>query len=150
MNAIRNTKQLGVVLLAVLSMAFFASNLNAQQPDPVTKGEFTLPHAAHWGKTVLPAGTYSFRVTENGPTSIIVVRGKQQSAFVMTAGVYPCQSCSTSELIVINRKGERTVQMLRLAQPGLVFYYGSRREIDETLAQAPETTERVGVTLASK
>ncbi len=150
MNAIRITKQLGMALLTVLAVAFFVGNLSAQQPAPVTQGEFTLPHAAHWGKTVLPAGDYSFRVTANGPTSIVTVRGNKQSAFVMTAGVYPCDACTGSELILINRKGERTVQMLRLAQAGIVLYYAPRREVDEALAQAPEATERVGVKVAAR
>jgi hypothetical protein len=150
MNPIRNTKQMGMVLLAVLAVTLFTGNVSAQQPAPVTQGEFSLPYAAHWGKTVLPAGAYSFRVTANGPTSIVTVRGNKQSAFVMTAGVWPCSACTGSELILINRKGERTVQMLRLAQAGIVLYYGPRREVDEALAQAPEATERVGVKVAAK
>ncbi len=150
MNTIRNAKQMGMILLTVLAVAFFATNLSAQQPAPVSKGEFSLTNPVHWGKTVLPPGTYSFRVAADGPTSIITVRGNKQGAFVMTVATMPCNSCTTSELVIINRKGERTVQMLRLAQAGAILYYGPRREVDEALAQAPEATERVGVVVAAK
>jgi len=150
MNTIRNAKQMGMILLTVLAVAFFASSVSAQQPAPVSKGEFSLTNPVHWGKTVLPPGTYSFRVAADGPTSIITVRGNKQGAFVMTVATMPCNSCTTSELVIINRKGERTVQMLRLAQAGAILYYGPRREVDEALAQAPEATERVGVVVAAK
>ncbi len=150
MNTIRSAKQMGMILLILLAVAFFASNLSAQQPAPVSQGEFSLTNAVHWGKTVLPPGTYSFRVTAQGPFSIITVRGNKQSAFVMTVATSPCSSCTTSELVIINRKGQRTVQMLRLTQAGAVLYYGPRREVDEALTLAPEATEHVGVTVAAK
>ncbi len=150
MKTIRNANQLGMVLLAVLAAAFFASPASAQLASPPTKGEFTLSHEVHWGKALLPPGNYSFTVTNSGPSSILTVRGNKQSTFVMTAAISPCQSCTASELVILNRKGQRSVQMLRLSQAGVVLYYAPRREVDEALAQAPEATERVAVVVAGK
>lgn len=148
MSTIRNVTQLAVLfILAVILSAGVAA---AQLSSPSTKGEFTLPHEVHWGKALLPPGDYSFTVTNSGPSSILTVRGNKQSTFVMTAAISPCQSCTASELVILNRKGERTVQVLRLAQAGVVLYYGPRREVDEALAQAPQDTERVAVAVGNK
>ncbi len=150
MNPTRNVKQVGLILLAVLAVVLFGSPASAQEALVATKGEFTLSHEVRWGKALLTPGQYSFSITNSGSTAILTVRGNKQSTFVMTAAISSCQSCGSSALVILNRQGQRSVQKLRLARAGFVLYYGPRREVDESLAKAPEAIERVGVRVAAK
>lgn len=149
MKSIRSSTVVKFLALALLAGIFSIGNLEAQQAAPATTGEFTLPFEVHWGKAILPPGDYSFTVANAGTATLITIRGKKQSAFVMTASTADCNSCGSSALLILRTGKERSVQALRLAKLGVVLYYSPRRGVEELIAQAPKTLERVPVLVAS-
>ena len=123
-----------LLLTAVLSLS--TSYAAAQSTD---RGTFTLPSAAHWGVTVLPAGSYSFSVETDGSYPVVTVRsmdGKIEGMFVAEA---VSQSDAGAEVLTLVRRGDDMyVRSLNLTQLSETLEY--------KMPKAAETSAVAGLT----
>ena len=147
MKSTRSLKSVRIQLLAVLAAALSASLASAQNYE----GKFTLPFEAHWGKAVLPAGDYTFRVNPSEPPCMVSVsHGRQIVAFILTSATSKGEVAGSSALIAVRSAGSYSIRALQLAEPGMVLEYGPPKAERQILAQQPVLFQRVPVMAAGK
>jgi len=136
-----------ILLLAVLAAALSASLASAQDYE----GKFTLPFEARWGKAVLPAGDYSFRVNASQiPCMVSVSQGRQTLAFILTSDTTRGRVAGSSALIAVRSAGSYRIRALQLAEAGVVLEYMPPKAERQMLAQQPVLFQRVPVIAAGK
>ncbi len=137
MKTIRRFSFVRVLLLMAAALSLSTSYAAAESSE---RGTFTLPTEAHWGITVLPAGTYSFTVESMGSYPTITVRssdGKVSGMFVATAVL--SMEESGKQLLTLTRRGdEMYVSSFQLSDEGVVLEY--------TLPKATESAAVAGLT----
>jgi hypothetical protein len=71
-----------------------------------SRGEFTIPREVHWGRLVLPAGSYAFTV-EHHATEVLFVRTKSGSDghFLIATSISRSDTPAPSEL-KMERRGD--------------------------------------------
>jgi hypothetical protein len=133
--------------LAVLAAGLSASLASAQNYE----GKFTLPFEAHWGKAVLPAGDYTFRVNPSEPPCMVSVsQGRQTVAFILTSATSKGEVAGSSALIAVRSAGNYHIRALQLAEPGMVLEYSPPNAERQIIAQQPVFFQRVPVIAAGK
>ena len=123
-----------VVLFSILAGTVAA---NAQT---AFHGTFQLTSAVRWGKTVLPAGEYTF--TMNSVQSPIVIQSVGGKASAMEAPKSIADAASGGSYIFITGDGpERTVRSINLPPLGrsLVFEPLTERERERVYAMVSQT-----------
>jgi len=140
----RTSTFIRVVLLALLTAVASVGLLSAED----SKGTFTLPFEVRWGKAVLPAGDYSFKI--DNTNYVITIRGENLAAMVLSPTPSPNKHAGSSELIIARQGKQGTVRALRLAEQNVVFSYPALRGEPPMLAQTPELLQRVPILFASK
>jgi hypothetical protein len=137
----------GVVLTAVIALAMIAPGLHA---GPAARGKFTMPFDAHWGRTTLRTGDYTFSVnhiTSDG--TILVYRGTQAMGIVLPQEFNDRDNQSKNpELVCIRHDGIVTVRALRLPHAG-TFYFSLPKELKTLVAQQPELIETISVEVSA-
>jgi hypothetical protein len=137
----------GVVLTAVIALAMIAPGLHA---GPAARGKFTMPFDAHWGRTTLRTGDYTFSVnhiTSDG--TILVYRGTQAMGIVLPQEFNDRDNQSKNpELVCIRHDGIVTVRALRLPNVG-TFYFSLPKELKTLVAQQPELIETISVEVSA-
>jgi hypothetical protein len=147
MKSTRSLKSVRILLLAVLAAALSASLASAQDYE----GKFTLPFEARWGKAVLPAGDYSFRVNASQiPCMVSVSQGRQTLAFILTSDTTRGRVAGSSALIAVRSAGSYRIRALQLAEAGVVLEYMPPKAERQMLAQQPVLFQRVPVIAAGK
>jgi hypothetical protein len=147
MKSTRSLKSVRILLLAVLAAGLSASLACAQE----YQGKFTLPFEARWGKAVLPAGDYSFRVNpSHEPCIALVSQGRQYVAFITTNNEPRGEVAGSSALIAVRSAGSFRIRALRLAEAGVVLEYMPPKAERQMLAQLPVLYQRVPVIAAGK
>jgi hypothetical protein len=147
MKSTRSLKSVRILLLAVLAAALSASLASAQDYE----GKFTLPFEAHWGRAVLPAGDYTFRVNPNqAPCMVSVSQGRQTLAFILTSDTTRGEVAGSSALIAVRSAGSYRIRALQLAEVGVVLEYMPPKAERQILAQQPVLFQRVPVIAAGK
>jgi len=148
MKATRSLKSVRMLLLAVLAVGLSASLANAQEIE----GKFTLPFEASWGKTVLPAGDYSFRVNPSLGSSCIVTvsQGRHGVALIVANSATRSEMAGSSALIAVRSAGSYRIQALRLAEAGVVLEYTPPKAPRPILAEQPVLLQRVALIAAAK
>jgi hypothetical protein len=147
MKSTRTLKSVRILLLAVLAAALSASLASAQDYE----GKFTLPFEARWGKAVLPAGNYSFRVNPSqDPCVVSVSHGRQIVAFILTSATSKGEVAGSSALIAVRSAGSYRIRALRLAERGVVPEYNPPKAERQIVAQQPVLFQRVPVIAAGK
>jgi hypothetical protein len=138
------------VLGAVLITCLVALGANAQFGGPsMFVGKFTLPYEVHWGKTVLPAGSYSIRMESHRSPAILRSASGKISAFVPTPIVSDSEKGDT-RLTVMLRGNERRVQSVNLPELGeLLIYEPLTKAEHEELAKAHQE-QTLSITAARK
>jgi hypothetical protein len=137
--------------VAVLGLAAFASPVKAQ--TPACEGSFTLPYEVTWQAAQMPAGEYTFTLRSKGFPARMTVHGPNGTIFVSAIGSTGANP-TNSELLVVNRDGQRFVGELNVAGCDLhVRYFVPKvknlsREV--LLAQGPSTTDHLAVLRARK
>jgi hypothetical protein len=137
---------------AFLGLAAFASPVKAQSVS--CEGSFTLPYEVTWQAAQIPAGEYTFTLKSKGFPARMMVHGPNGTIFVSAIGLTGANEVTTSELLVVNRDGQRYVGELNVAGCELhVRYFVPKvknlsREV--LLAQGPSTTDHVAVLRARK
>jgi hypothetical protein len=149
-----NSKQKlgGVKYLVVGLFVFLAASATSAQGQEY-QGKFTLPMSVGWGRAVLQAGNYTFRLDSATLHSVLIVRAtdSDQSAVMVLPYSYSDHVTSESSwLLIVRSGGKATIRRLHLKEAGVDFFYGPSQGEAPTIAQQPELIQRVPVLLASK
>jgi hypothetical protein len=147
MKSTRSLKSVRILLLAVLAAGLSASLASAQEYE----GKFTLPYEARWGKAVLPAGDYSFRVNPSRDSCITLVsQGRRGVALILTSKTTRGEVAGSSALITVRSPGSYRIRALRLAEAGMVLEYMPPKAERQLVAQQPVLFQRVPVIAVGK
>ena len=108
------------IFLLVLSLA---ASMAAAAQDAHTK--FTLPHDAIWGKTVLPAGTYSVSVDLDGiPKAYVASEGGSKVAFIAVPEITEVSEACAKSSVTLQRSGRNwSVRSLCFGELQMALYF---------------------------
>jgi hypothetical protein len=114
---------IAAALVAAIVLSILATAVEAQSNRVTFRGKFTLPYEVRWGRSVLPAGDYSFTVSSGASLpDFITVSSKEKSAVILVGETTRCDSCS-GELLVVRSRGQRAIRELQLPGSRSVFYH---------------------------
>ena len=138
MKSIRIFMLLNLAIGTLAAISFTSGLASAQ----TVTGKFTLPFQAEWNSTTLPAGDYSFRLDETGPSAKVqVFRGAEHVAYLLSQDA---KSSGKISLVVERTSAGSFVRDLNRPEIGVVLHYaphterGSARERE--IARIPITT----------
>ena len=138
-----------VVAVAFLAIAGIGSSVRA---NDMMAGTFTLHHPAQWNKTLLPAGTYKFKlVRTQTDANMLVVSGEKQSMDIYVFAHSACETCKNAGLTIEVQGDHRAVTSLSL--PGFHVDFSSRGTLVDAKAQADNSTpysEQIDISVSSK
>ena len=127
------------IFLLLLSLV---ASLAATAQDAQTK--FTLPHDAIWGKTVLPAGTYSVSVEFDGiPKAYVNSEGGSKIAFIAVPEITEVSdACAKSSVTLQRNGGKWNVRSLCIGELQLALYFPAASR-ETTIAALPAYVEPI-------
>jgi len=115
-------------------------------------GSFTLHHPAQWNKTLLPAGTYTFKlVRTQTDANLLMVSGEKQSMDIYVFAHSACDTCRNAGLTLQVQGDHRVVTSLSL--PGFHVEFSVRGSLVDTKAQPDNSTpysEQIDVQVSTK
>ncbi len=125
-----------VVAIALLAIGGISSSLRA---NDMLVGSFTLNHPTLWNKTMLPAGTYKFKlVRTQTDANMLVVTGEKQSMDVYVFAQSACETCRNAGLTIEVQGDHRAVTSLRL--PGFHVDFSARGSLVDAKAESEHVT----------
>jgi hypothetical protein len=139
-----------MTLTALLAACLLASSANAQLS--ALEGKFSLPHEAHWGTAVLPAGDYLLSIRTTGSPTIITIQDAKTGKWVaMVAPQFRgTTTARESALLVSIRGSQRVIHSFRVAELGVVFISDSALAHEQTILGDASKTQIVPVIVAKK
>ena len=141
----RQASRIGLFAALVLVTLAFAASANAQSYS----AKFTLPYEVQWGKSVLPAGTYTISMDSSRNPALI------RSATGNTVGFTPLPVTNDSHhgdtaLFVMVRGNRHVVRSLNLPERGVSLTYKPATSAVRELFTQADHTDAVPVTSARK
>jgi len=136
MHSIRKFAYAAVLTLSALN---FAPSLASAQD---AAGTFTLTNEVHWQNAIVPAGTYRFTVSANGPSAVLTLRklsGSGAGFVMLVTDTEDSKPSDRSQLVVVSRQAGRFVSALELPQFGRALHFLVPEETRE-VAQAVATS----------
>lgn len=133
-RTIRHAIEVRLLTAILLATCAFVATANAQS----FFGRFTLPFEAHWGKTVLPAGSYTINLDSRYNVALL------RTANGKAVGFTPIPIVSTSDkgataLLVMIRGNQRIIRSLNLPASGVTLVYPPATDAQrEMLAKADQ------------
>jgi hypothetical protein len=125
-----------VVAIALLAIGGISSSLRA---NDMLVGSFTLNHPTQWNKTMLPAGTYKFKlIRTQTDANMLVVTGDKQSLDVYVFAQSACETCRNARLTIEVQGDHRSVTSLRL--PGFHVDFSARGSLVDAKAESEHVT----------
>jgi hypothetical protein len=125
-----------VVAVGLLAIGGISSSVRA---NDMLVGSFTLHHPAQWNKTLLPAGTYKFKlVRTQTDANMLVVSGEKQSMNIYVFAQAACETCRNAGLTLQVQGDHRVVTSLSL--PGFRVDFSSRGTLVDAKADADHAT----------
>ena len=110
-------------------------------------GTFTLAHPTQWKNTVLPAGSYTFKLAgTQSDANLLSVRGGSKFLDVLVFAQSACANCQDADLKIAVNGGNRVVTALDL--PGFHVEFNGRRspaEKEQQLGKKAVSSEQVAV-----
>jgi hypothetical protein len=138
-----------VVAVALLAIVGIGSSVRA---NDMLAGTFTLRHPAQWNKTLLPAGTYKFKlIRTQTDANMLVVSGEKQSMDLYVFAQSACETCKNAGLTIEVQGDHHVVTSLSL--PGFRVNFSSRGTLVDAKAQVDNSTpysEQIDVSVNSK
>jgi hypothetical protein len=136
MKGLRGYAQVAVLLFGLLSSTVAPITAHADE----IVGRFTLTSEAHWGKTVLPPGEYTYSVSQDVVLPIVIVRsvGGHVGAFVVPMSMSEASEGESDKLVLKKTNGGMVITSLYVKDRGVVLHYRVPQEMMETAAKAPE------------
>ena len=140
MKAIRRFSFARVLALLVTAVGLSTALASAQS---AVQGTFTLPMQAHWEKSVLPAGEYSFKVELQsfGPLVTIHSTDNKIAAMFLARSLSDTSESKTQGLVLTSRGGGMFVSSFQLGSMGLALNYGVPKELMEDASLAPHPAQ---------
>lgn len=148
---ITNQKLIAVKLLLV-TLAAICLSAGVANARPTFQGKFTLPHAARWGKAVLPAGEYSLRLDYVDGAGMITIRdfkSAREVAFILCP-ISEHSGKGENALLISTRGNQSVVHSLRLTELGVTFIYDPALAHGREMVEEVRNTSVVPVTVAKK
>lgn len=136
MKGLRGYAHVAVLLLGLLSSTFVPIAAHADN----VSGRFTLTSEAHWGRTVLPPGEYTYSISAEGMMPIVIVRSVKGDigAFVFPTSISEVRHGGPDRLVLQKTNGGMVVTSLYVEDKGVVLHYSIPKAMIETAAKAPE------------
>lgn len=120
----RNVVRKAVYLMA-LGLSLIPGSALADSESRVMQGKFQLTSEARWETAVLPPGSYSFVVEDDGPFAIIRVRNEKHVVAAFICHEHPGARLSGQDFLTLERDGTETViRSLDVPELGVVFKFG--------------------------
>lgn len=131
--------------LALVAACFAGARVNAQTPDAVDAGRFTLPYQTTWGGAVLPPGEYSFRVDQLGESGLVEIRrGMRTVGFFQISGLE--EKRSGHDALTVIRDGNRnTVSEMSLPEIGELLHFQVPKARRSRAIEAAETAQVIPI-----
>jgi len=133
-----------VVAVGLFAIGVSSTSLSAKT---LLAGSFTLQHPTQWKNTVLPAGSYTFRLAgTQTDTNVLSVRGGNKDLEIMVFAQSACEKCRSGALMVAVQGDNRVVTSLNL--PGFHMDFKASRSAaqkEEQSHKASAPTEQVAV-----
>ena len=139
----RNLRNFAVLLAVVIGAVRLDAQVNFQ-------GKFQLSSPVRWGKTLLPAGEYSFVIDSvEMPTRVVIHSVNGKAAFLAITSDSASNSPGGSYLVITGTGENRRVRLMNLPQLGrsLVYEPLTRSERETFYLVASQT---VPVQIAAK
>ena len=116
---------------AVLGLSMFTLQPTLAAAEDA-HGSFTLTHEVHWQKCVLGPGDYTFSLTTEGPSELLMLRGINgtgTSAMMLVNDVEsPKPDEVSSMLTLVSRNGETFVSTMALPEYDMTLHFTVPRE----------------------
>lgn len=124
------------VAVALLAIGGISSSVRA---NDMLAGSFTLRHPAQWNKTMLPAGTYKFKlVRTQTDANMLEITGEKQSIDIYVFAQSACETCRNAALTLTVQGDRRVVTSLSL--PGFHVDFGVRGTLVDAKVQMDNST----------
>ena len=147
MNSVRFPR-LSRVLLVAVSAACFTVNFAAAQ---ASHGKFVLPVETHWGRALLPAGAYTFSLTQASQGGMFTVHRNGMTVVIpLTGAISTGKVSERSELLLVTERQGATVRSVHLGHLGLTAVYRAPRREAPVLAQVPKLEQHVQISERGK
>jgi hypothetical protein len=151
-----NTKRISMVAVMALVLVTVAVSPSLASAQTEFAGEFTLPCTTYWGNAVLPAGAYTFSITDasraTGHWAFLKVQG--QKSLQMIVMIQRGEHVKESALETRRSAGSAVITNLRLAggkiDAGISLNFRAAPAARELLASAsaPQAAvEKIPVTV---
>lgn len=125
-----------VVAIGLLAIGGISSSVRA---NDMLVGSFTLHHPTQWNKTMLPAGTYKFKlVRTQTDANMLVVSGEKQTMDIYVFAQSACETCRNAGLTLEVQGDHRVVTSLSL--PGFRVDFSARGSLVDAKAQPDNAT----------
>jgi hypothetical protein len=137
-------------LTALLAACLLASSANAQLS--ALEGKFSLPHEAHWGTAVLPAGDYLLSIRTTGSPTILTIQDAKTGRWVaMVAPQFRRTTTARETALLISARGsQRVIHSFRVAELGVVFISEPALAREQSIGEDAGETQIVPVIMAKK
>lgn len=152
-NRMRYSASLKLILGVFLAACFFATTVHAKA---FYIGTFKLSNETHWGKAVLPPGTYSLTLDQfDQNTRTFTLRNARTGKLVVceVAKIDRNTDNDDSELLITMHDNQREVSSARLAGVGEIyptFRHGPPSSKSERAAEEARSTEVIPVQIVQK
>jgi hypothetical protein len=146
MKAIRKFSPVGAGWWIITALALSTALAGAQSS---LHGTFDLPMAVHWGKSILPAGEYSFTVEILATAPVVTVHSADSkwAAMFLPQALSQAPETPNPELLLTNRGGAMFVSSFRLGELGMALNYAVPKPTEA--ARARERPASLAVFAAS-
>src|SRR5271169_4107853 len=136
MKQMRYLSKFLVVAVGLLAIGGISSSVRA---NDMMAGSFTLRHPAQWNKTMLPAGTYKFKlIRTQTDANMLVVSGEKQSMDIYVFAQSACETCKNAGL-TIEVQGDHQV-ITSLSLPGFRVNFSARGTLVDAKAPVDNAT----------
>jgi len=135
----KQMRYLSKALVVVIGLVAIGGNSSSVRANDMLVGSFTLNHPTQWNKTMLPAGTYKFKlVRTQTDANMLVVTGEKQSMDVYVFAQSACETCRNAGLTIEVQGDHRSVTSLRL--PGFHVDFSARGSLVDAKAESEHVT----------
>ena len=142
---VRRATRIGLFAAVVLATSSFAASANAQS----VAAKFNLPYEVHWGKSVLPAGTYTISMDSSAGVGLVrSAAGK--TSFFTPIPIKTYTNKGNAALFVMVRGNERVVRSLNLPDRGISLTYHTATNAEREMLTKTDEIDLVPVTSARK
>ena len=124
-NAVRKA-----IYVLTLGLSLFPGHAMADSESQVMQGKFQLTSEARWETAVLPPGSYSFVVEDQGAFAILRVRDERRVVAAFICHEHPGASVSEKDFLTLERDGtEAVIRSLDLPELGVVLNFSNPKTI---------------------